>query len=78
VCRQFGSVKIDVKDLNIDLLSLSAHKIYGPKGVGVLYAKKGIKLDKFITGGHQERNRRAGTENVARNSGTWKSNRTCI
>lgn len=60
-----GSIKIDVKELNIDALSLSAHKFYGPKGIGVLYVKKGIKFDKFIKGGHQERNKRAGTENVA-------------
>ena len=60
-----GSVKIDVKELNIDSLSLSAHKFYGPKGIGVLYVKKGIQFNKFINGGHQERNKRAGTENVA-------------
>lgn len=60
-----GSVKIDVKELNIDSLSLSAHKFYGPKGIGALYMKKGVKFDKFIKGGHQERNKRAGTENVA-------------
>ena len=60
-----GSIKIDVKELNIDSLSLSAHKFYGPKGIGVLYVKKGVKFDKFIQGGHQERNKRAGTENVA-------------
>ena len=59
-----GSVKIDVKEQNIDMLSLSAHKFYGPKGVGVLYVRKGIKLISFIHGGAQERGRRAGTENV--------------
>ena len=60
-----GNVKIDVKDMNIDSLSLSGHKFYGPKGVGVLYVKKGIDFQNFITGGHQEKNKRAGTENVA-------------
>lgn len=60
-----GSIKIDVKKLDIDSLSLSAHKFYGPKGIGVLYVRKGIKFNKFINGGHQERNKRAGTENVA-------------
>lgn len=60
-----GSVEIDVKDMNIDLLSLSAHKLYGPKGVGALYIRQGIKIDSLITGGAQERNKRAGTENIA-------------
>ncbi len=60
-----GSVKIDVRKLNIDSLSLSAHKFYGPKGIGVLYVKRGIQFNKIINGGHQERNKRAGTENVA-------------
>jgi cysteine desulfurase len=60
-----GNVAIDVNKLNIDLLSLSAHKFYGPKGVGALYARKNVKFEKIITGGHQERNKRAGTENVA-------------
>ena len=60
-----GSVKIDVKDLNIDSLSLSGHKFYGPKGIGALYVRKGVQFQKFINGGHQERNKRAGTENVA-------------
>ena len=60
-----GNIKIDVQDMNIDALSLSAHKFYGPKGIGVLYLRDGIKFRKYLNGGHQERNRRAGTENVA-------------
>lgn len=60
-----GNVPIDVKDMNIDMLSLAGHKIYGPKGIGVLYIKKGIKIDNLIHGGAQEKNRRAGTENIA-------------
>lgn len=59
-----GSVRIDVEAMNIDMLSLSAHKFYGPKGIGALYVKQGIKFQKFMNGGHQERNKRAGTENV--------------
>jgi len=59
-----GHIPVDVKEMNIDLLSLSAHKFYGPKGVGALYIRKGVKLHPFIHGGAQERNRRAGTENL--------------
>ncbi len=60
-----GNIKIDVKKMEIDMLSLSSHKIYGPKGVGALYVKNGIDFERFINGGHQEKNKRAGTENVA-------------
>jgi len=59
-----GHVKIDVNELNIDLLSMASHKFHGPKGVGALYVRKGVKIDSLIAGGGQERNRRAGTENV--------------
>jgi cysteine desulfurase len=59
-----GHVPIDVKKMNIDFLTMSAHKFHGPKGVGVLFVRKGIKLPAMITGGGQERKKRAGTENV--------------
>lgn len=62
--QALGNVNIDVKDMHIDLMSLSAHKIYGPKGVGALYIGKGVKIDPLIHGGAQERKKRAGTENV--------------
>jgi cysteine desulfurase len=59
-----GKIPVDVKDLNVDFLSLSGHKIYGPKGIGVLYVKKGSWYCPLIHGGHQEQGRRAGTENT--------------
>lgn len=68
-----GNIPVDVKELNIDMLSLAGHKIYGPKGIGVLYIKKGIKIDNLIHGGAQERNRRAGTENIASIVGLGKA-----
>ncbi len=76
VCREAGvlfhtdavqavaHVPIDVQDMNIDMLSMSGHKFYGPKGIGAMYIRKGIKIPSFIHGGAQERKRRAGTENV--------------
>lgn len=62
--QAIGNVMIDVKAQNIDMLSLSGHKIHAPKGVGALYVKKGLRLVNFLDGGAQERNRRGGTENL--------------
>jgi cysteine desulfurase len=59
-----GKVSINLKDTKIDMLSLSGHKLHAPKGIGVLYVKKGARFSPFLIGGHQERGRRAGTENV--------------
>jgi cysteine desulfurase len=59
-----GYLPLDVASLNVDLLALSAHKFYGPKGVGLLYIRRGVKLEPMQTGGGQERGRRSGTENV--------------
>ncbi len=63
--QAFGHIPIDVKDMNIDMLSLSGHKIYGPKGVGALYVKKGVVVKNLIHGGAQEKRKRAGTENTS-------------
>ncbi len=68
-----GSLRIDVNEMNIDLLSMSAHKLYGPKGVGALYIRQGTRIDPLIAGGAQERNKRAGTENIAGIVGTGKA-----
>lgn len=62
--QAFGHVPIDVKDMNIDMLSASGHKVNGPKGIGIMYIRKGVKIRSFIHGGAQERSRRAGTHNV--------------
>ena len=62
--QAMGSIRVNVSDLNVDMLSMSAHKFYGPKGVGALYIRKGVKLTSFMHGGAQERGRRASTENV--------------
>ena len=71
--QAIGNCQIDVKKLNIDMLSLSGHKFYAPKGVGALYVKNGIEFDKLQDGGEQENNKRGGTENVAEIVGLGKA-----
>jgi cysteine desulfurase len=68
-----GKVPVDVKKLGVDMLTLSGHKIHAPKGVGALYVRKGARFNPYIIGGHQERGRRAGTENVASIIGLGKA-----
>ena len=71
--QAIGNVKIDVSKMNIDMLSMSAHKFYGPKGVGALYVRNGINFERVQDGGHQEKNKRSGTENVAGIVGVGKA-----
>ena len=71
--QAIGSVKIDVKAMQIDMLSMSGHKFHAPKGIGVLYIRQGVRLQQFMNGGAQERNRRAGTENLASIVGIGKA-----
>jgi cysteine desulfurase len=71
--QAFGQIPIDVDEMNIDMLSASAHKMNGPKGIGLLYIRKGVKIRSFIHGGAQERKRRAGTENVPGIAGFGKA-----
>ena len=70
-----GKIKVDVKELDVDFLSLSGHKFYGPKGVGALYARKGAKFEPLLHGGGHEKNRRSGTENVAAIVGLGEASR---
>lgn len=71
--QALGNIKIDVKELGVDFLSMSAHKIYGPKGVGALYIRKGVRIPNLLHGGGQEMGKRAGTENVPGIAGFGKA-----
>lgn len=62
--QALGAIKLDVKDLGVDMMSFSAHKLYGPKGVGAMFLRKGLRIDNHMHGGGQERSRRGGTENI--------------
>ena len=75
--QAFGQVPINVDECHIDMLSASGHKLNGPKGIGFLYIRKGVKIRSFVHGGAQERKRRAGTENVPGIVGTWSSCEEC-
>jgi len=68
-----GAIPLDVQAMNVDLLSMSGHKFHGPKGIGVLYIRKGVRIDNFMHGGAQERSKRAGTENLAAIVGMGKA-----
>lgn len=71
--QAIGALKLDVQDMEIDVMSISGHKIYGPKGIGALYVRNGIKIDSIISGGSQERNKRGGTLNVPSIAGLGKA-----
>lgn len=71
--QMVGKIPIDLKNVDVDMLSLSGHKLHGPKGVGALYVRKGTKYSPFLIGGHQEKGRRGGTENVASIIGLGKA-----
>lgn len=71
--QAMGNIEVNVRDLKVSALSMSAHKFYGPKGVGVLYVRDGVRFARIQDGGHQEREKRSGTENVAGIVGTRKS-----
>ena len=71
--QAIGNIEIDTQKMDIDLLSMSAHKFYGPKGIGALYVKEGVEFEKIQDGGHQEKDKRAGTENVASIVGLGKA-----
>ncbi len=75
--QTFGHIPINVNELNIDLLSLSAHKFYGPKGVGALYIRKGTRIETFMRGGDQERGRRASTHNITGIAGCARAIQLC-
>lgn len=75
--QSFGKLPVDVEDLNVDLLSLSGHKIYGPKGIGALYLRRGVRIARRTHGGHQEREIRTGTENLPGAIGLAVAARIC-